>query len=140
VGDGYFQGVAFVACAAQIDVFRNELLIGVPKQRAGQQVGFTEDLESVANAEYFTAFGGEAGNALHDGAKAGDGAAAEIVAIGKSAGKDDAVFFAKAAQVRILMPKHGHFLAEVVGQGVLHVSIAIGTRENDNSKSHGRMF
>jgi hypothetical protein len=38
------------------------------------------------------------------------------------------------------MPEHDHFLIEVVSQGILHITIAIGTGENDNSEFHGRMF
>jgi hypothetical protein len=103
-------------------------------------MGFTEDLESVADTQYFTAIGSKPGDAVHNGAEACNSAAAQVVAIGEAAGKNDAVVFAQAVEVGILVPEHDHFLIEVVSQGILHITIAIGTGENDNSEFHGRMF
>jgi hypothetical protein len=36
------------------------------------------------------------------------------------------------------MPKHDYFFAKVFLQGILHVSVAIRTRENYNAEFHGR--
>ena len=113
VGDGYLQGPAFVACAPQIDISGNELPVGIAEQSPWKEMGFAKDLEPVADAKDLPAVGGEPGHALHNGTEAGDGPAAEVIAVGKPAGKHDTVIFAEAAQVLVLMPKHDYFLVQI---------------------------
>jgi hypothetical protein len=40
-------------------------------------------------------------------------------------------------KVGILMPKHNHFLVQIGLQGILHVTIAVRSGENDYSEFHG---
>jgi hypothetical protein len=77
---------------------------------------------------------------LHDRAEAGNSAAAQVITVGEATWKNDAVVFAQVVQTGIFMPEHDHFLIEVGLQGILHITIAIGTGKNDNSEFHERMF
>jgi hypothetical protein len=137
MGYGNLECIPFVADATQMDIRGNELSVDVAEQCAWQEMGFAKDLEPIADPEDLPAFRGEAGYTLHDGAEAGDGSAAEVVAVGKTAGKDDAVIFAKAAQVRVLMPKHDNFLIEIELQSILHVPVTVRSGENDYAEFHG---
>ena len=67
----------------------------IADQRAGQQAGFDQDLESVADAEHQPAIGGEFLDRLHHGREFGDGAAAQVIAVGEAAGKDDGIDIAE---------------------------------------------
>ena len=57
----------------------------VAGKRAGQKVGFGEDLEAIANAENRHAPAGGVDDGLHDGCQGGNSAAAQVVAIRKTA-------------------------------------------------------
>ena len=72
-------------------MFAVELQIAVADERAGQQAGFGEDLEAVADAEDEAAVVGELFHRLHHRAEPRDGAAAQIIAVAETAGHDDAV-------------------------------------------------
>ncbi len=63
----------------------------IAQQRAGQQAGFHQNLEAVADAEHQAAIGRELLHRAHDGRETRDGAAAQIIAVGKSAGQNDGV-------------------------------------------------
>ena len=63
----------------------------IAQQRAGEQARFDEDLKAVADAKHESALGREFLHGLHDGRKARDGAAAQIIAVGEPAGKDDRI-------------------------------------------------
>ena len=100
MGDGQAQDFAPVGGAgegrvggfgAQVDVAADELEAAIADQRAGEQSGFDQDLEAVADAQDEAALGGEAADGAHDGGELGDGAAAEVVAVGEAAGEDDGV-------------------------------------------------
>jgi hypothetical protein len=139
MGDRYFEGFPLIACATQVDIFGDELLVGVAEKRSRQEMGFAEDLEAVADAEHLSAFRGEPGYALHNGAEAGNCPAAEVVAIGKTPGKNDAVVFAQAAQIGILVPEHDNFLIQIGLQGTLHITIAVRSGENHYAEFHGHL-
>ncbi len=86
VGEG--GGVVF---NAEGDLFADEMEVAVADEGAGEEAGFAEDLESVADAEdQFARFGG-GDDGWHDRGEAGDGAAAEVVPVGESAREDDGV-------------------------------------------------
>src|SRR6185437_5110905 len=136
--DGDLEGLAFISFAAGEYLPGNELLVGIAQQRSGKQVGFAEDLEAVADAEYPTPFSGETGDALHDRAETRDGTAPQVVAVGKSARQDDTVLGSETGQCGILVPKHDHFLSKIVLQRILHVTVTVGTRENHYSEFHRR--
>src|SRR5207248_7195751 len=61
----------------------------VRAQRARQQSGLAEDLESVADPEHEPTVGGEACDGGHHGRKAGDRSAAKVVAVGEASRKGD---------------------------------------------------
>ena len=92
-----------------MNVAANELQPRVAHEDAGQKPGLAEDLEAVADAEHETALGGKAPHRVHHRRARGDGAAAQIVAIGKSAGHHDEV--GPRRQRRLGMPDHRRFAA-----------------------------
>jgi hypothetical protein len=69
-----------------MNLLADVLEAGVAHERAGQQAGLGEDLEAVADAEDQAAAGGKPLDRLHDRRKAGDGAGAQVIAVGKAAG------------------------------------------------------
>ena len=76
--------------------FRPRVLL----QRAGQQAGLGEHLEAVADADDRAAGGGEVGDRVHHRREAGDGAGAQVVAVGEAAGDDDRVDVAPSRRRR----------------------------------------
>ncbi len=75
----------------QKNVLAVELQIAVANERAGQQAGFSQNLETVANAKHQPAVVGELFHRLHHRAEPGDGAAAQIIAVAETTGHDDGV-------------------------------------------------
>ena len=73
----------------------DELEAAVADQRAGQQTGFDQNLEAVADAEHQPAIGGEALHGLHHRRELGDGAAAQVIAVSEAAGKDHRIHVAE---------------------------------------------
>ena len=119
---------------AQVDVAADELEADVADERARQQVGFGQDLEAVADAHDEAAAGGEVGDRGHDGAEAGDGAAAQVVAVGEAAGDDDGV---DVAQVGVLVPEPDRLGAGEGGDGVPGVVVGVDAREHADADAHG---
>ena len=72
-------------------VSADELPVVVAYQRAGQQVGFAEHLEAVAYAENRQAVPSGGDHRLHNRGEPSDRAAAQVIAVGESARKDDRV-------------------------------------------------
>src|SRR5699024_3746182 len=87
-------------------VAADEVLVVVADERTGQQMGFAEDLEPVADAQHRHALPGRGHHGLHDRVEAGDRTAAQIVTIGESAGQDDGI---DAGQGRIGVPQVHRF-------------------------------
>ena len=75
----------------QLDLAGGEAQVDVAEQRAGQQVRLAQHLKAVADPEHEPAVVGELDHGLHRGREAGDGAGAQVVAVGESAGYDDRV-------------------------------------------------
>src|SRR5579875_3161676 len=98
-----------------MDLLADVLEAGVAEQGAGEQSGLTEDLKSIADAEHEAARGGEFPDRLHDGREAGDGAGAEVVAIGEAAGDEDGV---AALEVGGITPEEDDGLAGNLGDYV----------------------
>ncbi len=69
----------------------DEFQVGVAHQDARQQPGFAQDLEAVADAQHQSAARRMGPHRIHDRRPARDGAAAQIIAIGKAAGQHDEV-------------------------------------------------
>jgi hypothetical protein len=70
---------------------------------------------------------------VHNGAEARNGAAAQIIAIGKPAGQQ---YHIAALQVVVLVPKAYGRLAGDGFHGLGHVLIAVGTGESDDAEFH----
>ena len=75
----------------QPQVSAHEVQSGVAGQGARQQPGFTQHLKSVADAQYRHSSTRGLDDGIHHGRELGDGAAAQVVAVGKAAGYDDGV-------------------------------------------------
>src|SRR3569833_3475232 len=95
-----------------------------------------QDLKTIAHSQHYTAFVGKLNNALHNRAKAGNSAGAQIIAIRKTAGKDNAVICVKLREITVLVPKHDTFLFQIVYQSIINISVAIRTWENNKTKFH----
>ncbi len=78
-----------------VDVAADELEAAIAEQRAGQQAGFHQNLEAVADAQHQPAGGGELLDRLHHRRELGDGAAAQVIAVGEAAGQNDGIHVAE---------------------------------------------
>ena len=134
VGNGYHEGNAIAAGNEYI--FADKLLLCILQQCTGQQMRFAQYLESIAHAKHFAAAVGKVNDTLHHGAEPGDGAAAEIVTVGKAAGKHNAIIGGEHADVFVFVPKHDDFFVEFILQRILHVSVAVAAGENDDAVFH----
>ena len=109
---------------AHVHARADEAQAAVANQRAGQQAGFAQHLEAVADAEHQATGVRELDDALHDRREARHGAAAQVVAVGKPAGQDDAV---DALEVAILVPQRHRVFTEHVIDDVQRVVIVVRT-------------
>ncbi len=111
----------------------DEFEMVVAHQNAGQEARFAEHLEAVADAHdvhpgvRFLFYVG------HDRRARGNGAGAQIVAIGKAARQNDEVHIGKRG---FGMPDSDGLDAGDVRQRVEHVTLAIGAGENDDGRLH----
>ena len=122
---------------AQVDVAADELEADVADERAGQQVGFGQDLKAVADAHDQAAVGGEVGDGGHDRAEARDRAAAQVVAVREAARDDDRV---DVVEARVLVPEPDRLGALEGGDGVGGVVVGVDARKDadpDAHRSHG---
>ena len=94
---------------------------------------FAEDLESVANAEDQFAAVGFVNDRAHDRGKAGNGAAAKVIAVSKSAGQND----------RIEIIERSFLVPDVFGlQSIKPINrcdtilVAVGTGKLNDGKVH----
>src|SRR5205823_4901731 len=71
--------------------FADELELAVTDQRAREKAGLTQDLETVADPRDGPATAGELHDGLHHRSPPGDGAGAQIVAVGEPAREDHRV-------------------------------------------------
>jgi hypothetical protein len=119
-----------------VDVAADEAKAGVAHHGAGEEAGFEEDLETVADAEDQAAGFCELSDGVHDGREAGDGAGAEIVAVGEAAGKDDGVAI---VEIFGLVPDEFDGLLQDVADSVEGVVIAVGPGKDYDSEFHGHL-
>ena len=110
VGDGDIEDLAFGGGAGESGigrfhadalVFADEVETFVANEGTGEESALAEDLKAVADAKDGATGCGETFHRLHDRRKAGDGSAAEVVAVGKAPGNDDGV---EAGERGILVP------------------------------------
>ena len=123
----------FHVLKAGMDELADEMQGVIADEGAGEEAGFAEDLEAVANAEDEFAAGGLGGDAAHDGGEAGDGAAAEVVAVREATGKDNEIELFNRG---FLVPDVFCFQAEIALKNVIAVLVAIGAWEPDDSGFH----
>jgi hypothetical protein len=99
-------------------------------------MGFTKDLETIAEPQYLSAIVGKFYNTLHHWAKPGNGSTTHIVAIRKATGENNTITFGECTKVLVLVPEHDHFLVKIVLQGVLHIAVTIGAWKNYDAEFH----
>ncbi len=146
VRDGNQQALALVGFGGkrrisgfhpQRHVLADEFQTAIAHQRARQQPALHQNLKAVADAQHQPAVGGEFADALHDGRKLGDGSAAQIIAVGKTAGKDQRIHI---AEVGGIVPDEFGVLPENVRDGIPSVVIAIAAGKHDDAKLHRDVF
>ena len=144
VGDGDSQHLSLPAGLGegglgrldpQVNRAADKVQIAIAHKSAGQQAGFDENLEPVADADDEPASGGEALYGAQHGRKARDSTGTEVISVGKTARQHDRV---KAGQVFRLVPHEIGGLAKVLTQRVERVVIAVRTRKENHSEAEGR--
>ncbi len=110
----------------------DEAEAAIAPQRAVQQVRLGEGLKAVADAEHQPSVVGEGRHLLHDGAEAGDGAGAQVVAVGEAAGQDDAI---GVLEIVVLVPEVVRFGLGKVRESVVRVVVAVGAGEDDDAEA-----
>src|SRR5699024_5993750 len=101
----------------------------VADERTGQQTGFAEDLEAVADAEHRHTVVRGSDDRLHDRSESGDRAAAQVVTIGEPSRQDDGV---DSGQGRIRMPQV-HRVRPGQTNGTSGVAVIQSPGERDDS-------
>ena len=128
VGEG---GLALLH--TEVDPLASKLTGGVAQQGPRQQPRLLQNLEPIADAQHQPAAIREIGDRLHHRCEAGDGTAAQVVTIGKAAGKDHQI---EAVEMLLAMIDVTHRLLEHVQQGVGAIPVAPGSREDDDAGPH----
>ena len=118
-----------------MNLLTNELQAGVAHQSAGQQSRLTENLEAVANPKHPSTALRKLHKPAHDRRKACHGTAAQVVAIGKPAGQNDAI---EIAGKLVFMPKKRNFLPELGLETIENVVIVARTGKSDNAPTHNQ--
>src|ERR1700674_4975188 len=95
-----------------------------------------QDLDPVADSPHQPASVGKLADLLHHRRKPRDRARAQVVAVGKSTRKDDAV---AALQVRVLVPQVLELGSEHLVDHPSAVAVRPRAGENDDSKPHLRL-
>src|SRR6266850_1193635 len=116
-----------------MDLLADVLQAGVAHERAWKQAGFAQDLESVADTDHQSAFSSKFLDRLHGGSESGDGARAQVVAVGETAWDDDGVAI---LQVFRLVPDHAAWLLGDFRHHVVGVMVAVRAGEDDHAKFH----
>jgi hypothetical protein len=111
-----------------------ELEALVAHEGAGEQPRFAQDLEAVATADDRPACVGEIDDGLHDGREVGEGAGAQVVAVGEPTREDDGV---EAGEVSLLVEDVLAFFAEDAGDGVMPIDVAPRAGEDDDGEAVG---
>jgi hypothetical protein len=118
--------------------FADEVQAFIAHQRAGQEARLDQDLEAVADAENRNARFGALDEVGRDRRARGDGAAAQIVAIGEAARDHNEI---KAfRQGAFAMPNHGRGMAGDTLNRHRSIAVAIGAGVNNDGAFHGLRF
>src|SRR5215831_9886644 len=118
---------------AEDDVLADVLTICVLEEHAREQPCLGENLEAVAQPDHRAALLGEGSDLLHHWREAGDGATAQVVAVGEAAGKDDQL---ASHEVVVLVPEHLRLMAENRTHHVEGVLVAVAAGEDDDPDLH----
>src|SRR6266849_6203467 len=118
---------------ADVDVAADEAQAAVPHHGAGKEARFTQNLEAVADAQDHAAAFREFFDGFHHRRKTRDGASAQVIAVGESAGQDNGIAI---CQILRLVPDEFDGLFQDVADSVKRVVVTIGPGENDDSKFH----
>ncbi len=110
------------------------LSLRVPHQNARQQSGLAGNLKAVADGEHEAAFRRVGAHGIHDRRARGDGAAAEIIAVGKAAREHDEI--GAFRQFVIGVPDHRRLLAGHEFQRARHVALAIDAGKDEDGGFH----
>jgi len=95
---------------SQGDFAADEFEIDVAQKGAGKQASLDENLKTVADSEDRTAGGGEFTDGSHDGREAGDGTAAQVIAVGETAGQNDGI---EAAEICGIVPDKAGLMGQI---------------------------
>src|ERR1700731_975576 len=105
----------------------------VPNQRAREQTNLAKNLEPIANADDQRPISRRVHHALHDGGKPGDGAAAKIIAVGKTTRQHDRV---ETIHRRFLVPDVFSAQPRKAVQRRQAILIAIGSWKLNDCEFH----
>ena len=114
----------------QMHVPADEFQPRIAHQHAGKQAGLAEDLETVADAEHEAAIGRKGPHRIHHRRARRDRAAAQIIAIGKSAGHHHEV--GPLRQRGLGMPDHRGFMTRCKLQRARHIALAIDSGKDED--------
>jgi hypothetical protein len=120
------------ACAifcAESDEAANEPLFFVSEEGAGKDPCLAENLKTVASANDWIPLFGEATDFTHDWRTSCDGAAAQIVAVGEPAGKENRI---ETGERMLFVPNVVSIHAKVIAKRIVGVLVAICTGKADN--------
>ena len=118
----------------QMHVMADEFQPRVAHENAGQQAGFAENLKAVADAEHQAAVGRKGAHRVHHRRARGDRAAAQIIAVGKSAGHHHEIG-ALGSEVSACQTIAGSW-PEASLQRARHVALAIDSGKDENGGFH----
>ena len=113
----------------QLHLGAQELQSSILLQGAGQQTGFGEHLESVANSDDRAPGAGEVLDGRHHWRKPGNCARTEVIAMGKTTREDER---AHVAHRLVAVPDHLG-LGSQAAERLEHVELAVGAREQDDA-------
>jgi hypothetical protein len=103
----------------------DEVLLAVAPQDTGQQSGFAQDLEAVADADNRFAHARECRYGIHDWRKTRDGSGAQVIAVRKATRQNQRVV---GAQVSLFVPHERATMTQHIGDDVRTIALAVGAR------------
>ena len=127
---------AVAALHRQGNVAAEEFEIAIAHQDAGQQAAFGEHLEAVANAEDRDPGARLGDDVAHHRRLRRHRAAAQIVAVGKAAGKDNQI---ERGQGGFAMPDHRRRAPARGLQCYRRIAVAVRSGKNDDRSLHSRL-
>ncbi len=115
-------------------IMADEFQPRVAHEHAGQKACLAENLETVADPEHQPAANSEIAHRVHDRRTRRDGAATQVITVGKSAGYHHEI--GALGQRCLGMPHHRGFMARDEPQRARHIALAIDAGKDENSGFH----